>query len=101
MWGILVTELETPVNVSKSLTMPSGDIPNVFTPFDIGRFTVLPGRKLCGFLVRAKIEPGVLRKILNILAKHKARLKYLAHYTSSDSENVKSTLIFLDVTELR
>jgi predicted hydrocarbon binding protein len=98
----IVTKLETPVNVSKSLTMPSeGDIPNVSTPFDVGRFMVLPGRKLCGFLVRAKDEPGVLRKILNILAKHKARLKYLAYFMSFGSENVKNALFFLDLTDCK
>jgi predicted hydrocarbon binding protein len=95
-----VTKLESPVNASKPLTMPSGeDIPNVCTPFEIGRFMVLPGRKLCGFLVRAKGEPGVLRKILDILANYKARLKYLSYFMSFDSGNVKNALFFLDATD--
>jgi predicted hydrocarbon binding protein len=98
----VVTQLETPVNVSKSLTMPSrGDIPKVSTPFDIGRFMLLPGKKLCGFLVRAKGEPGALRKILDILAKHKARLKYLAYFMTLGSEDVKNALFFLDLTDCK
>ena len=68
----------------------------VLAPFEIGRFLVFPGRRLCGFLIEAKTERGVFRRILNVAAEHNARLK-LAHFQNPDGK--KSILVFFDCTE--
>jgi hypothetical protein len=102
MQVLIVAQLKTPVKVSKTFIMPSGrDTQNVSTPLDVGRFMLLPGRKLCGFFVRAKSEPGVLRNILNILAKRKARLKYLTYFMPLGSEDIKNAIFFLDITDCK
>ena len=63
---------------------------------DVGRYIFSPGRKLCGFLIEARSEHGVFRKILNVAAGHGARLK-LAHFQSLKEE--KRIIVFFDCTE--
>lgn len=57
------------------------------------------GRRLGGFLVVARDERGMTRQILSIIAKHKARLRYLNLFFREDEEATKNSLVFLDVTD--
>jgi len=62
---------------------------------EIGRFLFSPGRKFHGFLVEARAERGVFRRMLEVAAKHNARLR-LAHFQSFKR---KTILVFFDCTE--
>ena len=64
--------------------------------FEIGRFIASPGRKLCGFLIEAEAERAVFRRILDVAAKHNARLKF-AHFQRPNEKKI--ILVFFDYTE--
>ncbi|MEM3442752.1 MAG: hypothetical protein QXM86_02685 [Candidatus Bathyarchaeia archaeon] len=65
-------------------------------PFEVGRFLLLPSRKLCVFLIQTKEERGSLQRVLNIAAKYNAVLK-LAHFYVA--EGTKVIKVFFDVTD--
>jgi len=67
-------------------------------PFEIGRYMVSPGRKLCGFLIEAKTGRGVFRRIMRLVEERKADLK-LVHYQSESPKGDKNILVLLDYTE--
>lgn len=66
-------------------------------PFNIGRFLIRPGRRLYGFLIKAKIRPDVLSKLSAIPAEHKVVIPYLA-YSADESGETATALAFLDFT---
>jgi len=78
--------------------MSSSDKFRISTPFEIGRYMVSPGRKLCGFLIEAKTGRGVFRRIIRLVEEHKTDLK-LVHYQSQSPEGDKNIFVLLDYTE--
>ena len=66
--------------------------------FEIGRFLLLPDRKLYGVLVTAENKPGVLGEISAIPASHNANIIYLAFSAPSPTQKTATGLAFLDLT---
>ena len=65
-------------------------------PFEVGRFLLLPGRELCGFLIQTKEERGSFKRILNIAAKYNAILKLAYFYVTGGTKVIK---VFFDLTD--
>jgi len=70
-----------------------------FIPHDIGRFLVLPGRKLYGFMVKSKVKPGVLQKIVSIPAEKGLTILYVSFSTPRKIGEPITGVGFLDFTD--
>ncbi|MEM3881054.1 MAG: V4R domain-containing protein [Candidatus Bathyarchaeia archaeon] len=71
------------------------DVKKAF-PFEVGRFLLLPGRKLCGFLIQTREERGSFKRVLNIAAKYNAILKIAHFYVAEGTKVIK---VFFDLTD--
>ena len=69
-------------------------------PFDIGRFLVSPGRRICGFLVKTRVRPGVVAEITSKVAEGNITILYLSFSrpTLNPAESI-TALAFLDFTD--
>ncbi len=66
--------------------------------FDIGRFLLLPNRKLCGFIVEAEPKPGVLSKISAVPAAYNAVILCVSYSMPSLKDKTIRGLGFVDLT---
>jgi len=80
------------------LASSSGRFNRILTPFEIGRYIISPGRKLCGFLIEAKTGRGVFRRIMRLIEERKVDLK-LVHYQSESPKGDKNIFVLIDYTE--
>jgi len=67
--------------------------------FEVGRFLLLPDRKLCGFLLEAENKPGLLSEISKVLGKHNVNILCIAFSTSLPIRKSETGLIYLDLTD--
>lgn len=70
----------------------------VFEGFNIGRFLLLPGRKLYGFVVEAEPKPGVLSEIAGIPSRYNAVILYVSYSMLVPGEKTITALSFVDLT---
>jgi len=75
------------------------DCERVSEAFEIGRFLLLPDRKLFGFLVEADNKPGVLSKVSALPGKHNANILYIAFSAAVPTKKDATGLAFLDLTD--
>ncbi|RLI34807.1 hypothetical protein DRO53_02735 [Candidatus Bathyarchaeota archaeon] len=68
--------------------------------FDIGRFLVCPGRKLCGFLVKVKeLKPEILAEMAALTANHNIAILHLVFSRIQQRDAPVVALAFLDFTD--
>ncbi|MEM4576194.1 MAG: hypothetical protein QW701_01885 [Candidatus Nezhaarchaeales archaeon] len=65
---------------------------------EIGRFVVVPNRKIYGFIIETYVKHGVLEKIANVLSRHKA-LALSVHYNITPETRKIRGLAFVDLTD--